>query len=244
MEVLLKFGTDEMQREWLIPLMEGQIRSAFLMTDPQTAPSDATNISMPCVRDGDHYVLNGEKWWATGAGAPRCQVYIVMVYTPKDGARHDQHSMLVISAKTDGIEILRPMEIYGSDDAPHGHMHIRFRDVRVSKYCMWLVKAMDFVLPKAVWGPDAFTIICGPLVWLKRHLNFTCERSLSRKALGQPLARLGANYDIIAQSRIEIEATQLLCLKTARLMEPRGSPGCGPLDQHGQDPSSQDRPEH
>ncbi|MEE4189354.1 MAG: acyl-CoA dehydrogenase family protein, partial [Roseobacter sp.] len=132
MEVFERYGTDAMKQQWLAPLLEGEIRSAYLMTEPDVASSDATNIAMSCVRDGDDYVLNGEKYWASGAGDPRCKVYIVMVRTGEaDAPRHKRHSMIVVDAATPGIEILRPMQVFGHDDAPHGHMHIRFTNVRV-----------------------------------------------------------------------------------------------------------------
>ena len=145
MEVFHKYGTPAMQDKWLKPLMDGKIRSAYLMTEPQVASSDATNIEMSCRRDGDEYVLNGEKWWATGAGDPRCAVYIVMVKTGGDDApRHGQHSMIVVDAASPGIEILRPMEVYGDDDAPWGHMHLRFTDVRVPAQNMLLGPGRGF----------------------------------------------------------------------------------------------------
>ena len=190
MEVFERYGTAAMKEEWLAPLLEGRIRSAYLMTEPDVASSDATNVSMSCVRDGDHYVLNGQKWWASGAGDPRCKVYIVMVKTGGDDLpKHARHSMIVVPAGTKGIEILRPMEVYGNDDAPHGHMHIRFTDVRV----------------------PADALLLGE--------ELMCKRSLAREAFGKKLAQLGANYDIIAECRMEIEMARLLCLKAAWYMD-------------------------
>ena len=130
MEVFERYGTEKMKQEWLIPLLEGKIRSAYCMTEPNVASSDATNISMSCVRDGDHYVLNGEKWWASGAGDPRCKIMITMVQTSPDGPPHQRQSQILVPMDTPGVEILGPMHVFGKDDAPHGHMHLRFNDVR------------------------------------------------------------------------------------------------------------------
>ena len=219
MEVLTKFATDEIKAAWLQPLLDGKIRSAYLMTEPQVASSDATNISMSCVRQGDHYVLNGEKWWATGAGDPRCQLYLVMVQTNKDGARYAQHSMIIVPAETAGIDILRPMTIYGSDDAPHGHMHIRFRDVRVPSQNLLVGEGHGFKIAQSRLGPGRIHHCMRAIGQAEKALELLCQRSLSRHAFGQSLARLGGNVDIVAQSRIDIEATRLLCLKTAWLMD-------------------------
>lgn len=219
MEVLTKFATDEIKAAWLQPLLDGKIRSAYLMTEPQVASSDATNISMSCVRQGDHYVLNGEKWWATGAGDPRCQLYLVMVQTDKDGARYAQHSMIIVPAETAGIDILRPMTIYGSDDAPHGHMHIRFRDVRVPSQNLLVGEGHGFKIAQSRLGPGRIHHCMRAIGQAEKSLELLCQRSLSRQAFGQSLARLGGNLDIVAQSRIDIEATRLLCLKTAWLMD-------------------------
>ncbi|HAV07901.1 MAG TPA: acyl-CoA dehydrogenase, partial [Rhodobacteraceae bacterium] len=154
MEVFERYGTEKMKQEWLIPLLEGKIRSAYCMTEPNVASSDATNISMSCVRDGDHYVLNGEKWWASGAGDPRCKVYIVMVKTGGDDApKHKRHSMVVVAANTPGIEILRPMQVYGADDAPHGHMHMRFTNVRIPAENLLLGEGRGFEISQGRLGP-------------------------------------------------------------------------------------------
>ncbi|MBL4807250.1 MAG: acyl-CoA dehydrogenase family protein [Rhodobacteraceae bacterium] len=132
MEVLERYGTDEHKERWLKPLLKGEIRSAYLMTEPDVASSDATNMAMSCVRDGDEYVLNGEKWWASGAGDPRCAIYIVMVKTGDDTApKHQRHSMVLVPSDAPGVKVLRAMQVYGHDDAPHGHMHIKFTDVRI-----------------------------------------------------------------------------------------------------------------
>ncbi|MEM8652102.1 MAG: acyl-CoA dehydrogenase family protein, partial [Pseudomonadota bacterium] len=154
MEVFERYGNDEHKEKWLSRLLEGEIRSAYLMTEPDVASSDATNIAMSCVRDGDSYVLNGEKWWSSGAGDPRCAVYIVMVSTPDENRpKHAQHSQIIVDAASDGIEILRPMQVYGHDDAPHGHMHIRFKDVRVPAENLLLGEGRGFEIAQGRLGP-------------------------------------------------------------------------------------------
>jgi len=220
MEVFARYGTPDMQARWLAPLLAGEIRSAYLMTEPDVASSDATNIAMSCVRDGDAYVLNGEKWWATGAGDPRCAVYIVMVRTgDADTPRHRRHSMIVVPADTPGIEKLRAMEVYGHDDAPHGHMHIRFTDVRVPVENLLLGEGRGFEIAQGRLGPGRIHHCMRAIGQAEAALALMCRRSLDRTAFGEPLARLGANYDIIAQSRMEIEQARLLCLKAAWMMD-------------------------
>jgi acyl-CoA dehydrogenase len=204
MEVFERYGTEAMKSEWLAPLLEGKIRSAYLMTEPDVASSDATNVSMSCVRDGDDYVLNGEKWWASGAGDPRCKVYIVMVKTAdEEQPKHQRQSMIVVGADSPGIEVLRPMEVYGHDDAPHGHMHIRFTNVRVPAENLLLGEGHCM---RAIGQAES-------------ALEQMCKRSLNREAFGKKLAHLGANYDIVAECRMEIEMARLLCLKAAWYMD-------------------------
>ena len=220
MEVFERYGSDAMKETWLKPLLEGEIRSAYLMTEPDVASSDATNISLSCVRDGDDYVLNGEKWWASGAGDPRCKVYIVMVKTGGDDLpKHKRQSMIVVDAATDGIEILRPMQVYGHDDAPHGHMHIRFKDVRVSAENMLLGEGRGFEIAQGRLGPGRIHHCMRSMGQAEAALELMCKRSLRREAFGKPLASLGANYDIIAECRMEIEMARLLCLKAAWYMD-------------------------
>ncbi|TNF57635.1 MAG: acyl-CoA dehydrogenase [Rhodobacteraceae bacterium] len=224
MEVFHKYGTAKMKKEWLEPLLEGQIRSAYLMTEPDVASSDATNISMSCVRDGDDYVLNGEKYWASGAGDPRCKVYIVMVRTAgADAPRHRQHSMIVVPAGTPGIEILRPMLVFGHDDAPHGHMHIRFTDVRVPAENLLMGEGRGFEIAQGRLGPGRIHHCMRSIGQAEIALEKLCRRSLEKVAFGKPLAKLGANYDIIAECRMEIEMARLLCLKAAWMMD-QGDP--------------------
>lgn len=220
MEVFVKYGTDAMKTRWLAPLLEGDIRSAYLMTEPGVASSDATNISMSCVRDGDAYVLNGEKWWATGAGDPRCAVYIVMVKTGGDDQpKHQRHSMIVVPADTQGIEKIRAMQVYGADDAPHGHMHFRFTDVRVPVENILLGEGRGFEIAQGRLGPGRIHHCMRAIGQAEAALELMCRRSLQREAFGKPLAQLGANFDHIAEARMEIEQARLLCLKAAWMMD-------------------------
>lgn len=219
MEVLERYGTKTHKEQWLAPLLDGEIRSAYLMTEPGEASSDATNISMSCVRDGDNYVLNGEKWWASGAGDPRCMVYIVMVRTASDGPKHAQHSMIVVDAQTDGITKLRPLQVYGHDDAPHGHMHIRFENVRVPVENLLLGEGRGFEISQGRLGPGRIHHCMRAIGQAEAALELMCVRGMAREAFGKPLVKLGANYDIIAESRMEIEMARLLCLKAAWMMD-------------------------
>jgi acyl-CoA dehydrogenase len=220
MEVFERYGTEALKAQWLAPLLEGKIRSAYLMTEPDVASSDATNISMSCVRDGDHYVLNGEKWWASGAGDPRCAVYIVMVKTGGDELPvHKRQSMIVVDAASPGIEVLRPMEVYGHDDAPHGHMHMRFTDVRVPAENILLGEGRGFEIAQGRLGPGRIHHCMRAIGQAEAALERLCRRSLQREAFGKKLAQLGANYDIIAECRMEIEMARLLCLKAAWYMD-------------------------
>ena len=219
MEVLERFGSEKQKNQWLSPLLEGKIRSAFLMTEPNVASSDATNISMNCELDGENYVLNGEKWWSSGAGDPRCQIYIVMCKTDKDAEKYKQHSQILVPANTNGIEILRAMEVYGHDDAPHGHMHLRFENVRVPKENIILGEGRGFEIAQSRLGPGRIHHCMRAIGQAELALEMMCERSLSREAFEGKLANLGANYDIIANCRISIEQARLLCLKTAWIID-------------------------
>jgi acyl-CoA dehydrogenase len=222
MEVFERYGTDEHKERWLTPLLNGDIRSAYLMTEPDMASSDATNISLQAVRDGDEYILNGEKWWATGAGDPRCAVYIVMVCTAPDAPKHARHSMMIIPSDTAGIEKLRAMEVFGHDDAPHGHMHIRFTDVRVPAKDLILGEGRGFEVAQGRLGPGRIHHCMRAIGQAESALEMLCKRSLAREAFGKPLAHLGANFDIIANARMEIEQARLLCLKAAWMMDTAG----------------------
>ena len=224
MEVLERYGNDAHKEKWLKPLLDGEIRSAYLMTEPDVASSDATNMRMSCVRDGDEYVLNGEKWWSSGAGDPRCKVYITMVYTP-DASRpkHQQHSMILVDADTPGITKLRAMEVFGHDDAPHGHLHIKFENVRVPAENLLLGVGRGFEISQGRLGPGRIHHCMRAIGQAEKALELMCKRSLEREAFGKKLAQLGANYDIIAECRMEIEQARLLCLKAAWMMD-QGDP--------------------
>ncbi len=219
MEVIERYGSEEHKERWLKPLLEGEIRSAYLMTEPDVASSDATNIAMKCEADGDDYVLNGEKWWSSGAGDPRCSIYVVMVKTSNDAPRHQQHSMILVPADTPGITKLRAMEVYGQDDAPHGHLHIRFENVRVPAGNLILGEGRGFEISQGRLGPGRIHHCMRAIGQAEKALELMCKRSMRREAFGQPLARLGANYDIIAECRSDIEMARLLCLKAAWMMD-------------------------
>ncbi|TKT77680.1 acyl-CoA dehydrogenase family protein [Aquamicrobium sp. LC103] len=220
MEVLERYSAPEDKERWLKPLLDGKIRSAYLMTEPDVASSDATNISMRCERDGDHYVLNGEKWWASGTGDPRCAIYIVMVRTPSnDRPKHRQHSMILVPADTPGITKLRAMTIYGHDDAPHGHLHIRMENVRVPARNLLLEEGSGFEIAQGRLGPGRIHHCMRAIGQAEAALEMMCRRALRREAFGKPLAELGANFDIIAECRMEIEMARLLCLKAAWMMD-------------------------
>ncbi len=220
MEVLERYGSPAHKEQWLKPLLEGKIRSAYVMTEPGVASSDATNLVMEAKQEGDEWVLNGEKWFASGAGDPRCKIYIVMVCTDPDAPeKHKRHSQILVPAGTKGVEIVRPMHVYGSDDAPHGHMHIRFKDVRVPKDNLILGRGRGFEVSQGRLGPGRIHHCMRAIGQAERALELMCRRSLTREAFGKPLAQLGANYDIIAESRMKIEMARLLCLKAAYMMD-------------------------
>ena len=222
MEVFERYGSEKHKERWLKPLLAGEIRSAYAMTEPDVASSDATNISLRAERDGEDWVLNGEKWWISGAGDPRCKVYITMTRTDPGADKHHQHSQFVVPAGTPGIEILRPMEVYGHDDAPHGHMHMRFTNVRVPHEDLILGEGRGFEVAQGRLGPGRIHHCMRAIGQAERALELMCRRSLDRTAFGKPLAQLGANYDIIATARMEIEQARLLCLKAAYMMDTVG----------------------
>jgi len=222
MEVLERYGTEAQKARWLPGLMAGEARSAYLMTEPDVASSDATQISLKCERDGEHYVLNSEKYWATGAGDPRCSLYILMACSDPEAQKHTRHTMLLVPADSEGIEVLRPMQVFGHDDAPHGHMHIRFTDVRVPLDAVILGEGRGFEVAQGRLGPGRIHHCMRAIGRAEYALELMCKRALGREAFGKPLAELGANYDIIANARIEIEMTRLLCLKAAWMMDTAG----------------------
>ena len=222
MEVFEKYGTEEHKEKWLKPLLEGKIRSAYLMTEPDVASSDATNLEFKAEKDGDEWVLNGEKYWSSGAGDPRTKVYILMARTEAKGdfeRRHKQHSMFVVPADAPGITKLRAMKIFGQDDAPHGHLHMKFENVRVPADALLIGEGRGFEVSQGRLGPGRIHHCMRAIGQAERALELLCKRSVSREAFGRPLAKLGANYDIIADCRIGIEQARLLCLKAAAMMD-------------------------
>ncbi|HBO14961.1 MAG TPA: acyl-CoA dehydrogenase [Porticoccaceae bacterium] len=229
MEVLSRYCSEEQKSRWLAPLLAGEIRSAYVMTEPDVASSDATNIAMSCVDEGDEWVLNGEKIWISGVGDPRCEILIVMVKTDPDGPRHGQHSQVLVPMRTPGVERLRPMTLFGIDDAPHGHFHMRFTDVRVPKENLILGRGRGFEVAQGRLGPGRIHHCMRSIGVAEAALKLLCERSLSRTAFGRPLAKLGGNVDIIADARIQIEMTRLLCLKAAWLMDHEGVDAAQPF---------------
>ncbi|MBO9422158.1 acyl-CoA dehydrogenase family protein [Labrenzia sp. R4_2] len=228
MEVLERYGTQAHKDRWLKPLLNGDIRSAYLMTEPDEASSDATNIALSAVKDGDEWVLNGEKWWASGAGDSRCKLYIVMARTDPDAHKHSRHSMFLIPADADGLEVLRPMHVFNTDDAPHGHMHIRFTNVRVPEADLVLGQGRGFEVAQGRLGPGRIHHCMRAIGQAERALELLCKRALSREAFGKKLADLGANHDIIANARMEIEMARLLCLKAAWMMDTQGTRAAQP----------------
>jgi acyl-CoA dehydrogenase len=221
MEVLEKYGTEAQKRQWLQPLLDGEIRSAYAMTEPGVASSDATNIATAARLEGDEWVINGEKHWISGAGDPRCKLMIVMVKTDPDAPRHQQQSQILVPMDTPGIEILRPMEVFGMDDAPHGHMHLRLNDVRVPRDNIILGPGRGFEISQGRLGPGRIHHCMRALGAAEKALALMCARATSRVAFGKPLARLGANVDIIANARMDIEQARLLTLKAAWMMDNR-----------------------
>ena len=222
MEVLERYGSQAHKDRWLGDLLEGKIRSAYVMTEPGIASSDAAQLSFDAKRDGDEFVLNGEKWWISGAGDPRCALYILMANTDPDAAKHSRHTMFALDPKTPGIEVLRPMQVFGNDDAPHGHMHLRFTDVRIGKDAVILGEQRGFEVAQGRLGPGRIHHCMRAIGQAEKALEMMCRRGLSSTAFGKPLTELGANYDIIANARMEIEMARLLCLKAAYMMDTQG----------------------
>ena len=223
MEVLERYGSDDQKKQWLEPLLAGEIRSAFAMTEPGVASSDATNICTSAVLDGDEWVINGEKFYISGAGDARCKIMIVMVITDPDAPKHNRQSQILVPMDTEGVEVVRPMEVFGRDDAPHGHMHIKFHNVRVPQSNIILGRGRGFEISQGRLGPGRIHHCMRSIGAAEKALELMCERSLSREAFGKPLAELGGNYDVIADSRIEIEMCRLLTYRTAWLMDTLGN---------------------
>jgi acyl-CoA dehydrogenase len=225
METIERYGNDEQKRQWLEPLLRGEIRSAFLMTEPDVASSDATNIQCSIVRDGDHYVINGHKWWSSGAGDPRCKVYIVMGKTDPDAPKHQQQSMILVPASASGVTVHRPLNVFGYDDAPHGHMDITLADVRVPVSAMLLGEGRGFEIAQGRLGPGRIHH-CMRLIGLAEcALELMTKRTLQRVAFGKPIAAHGVTQERIAEARIMIEQARLLTLKAAYMMDTVGNKG-------------------
>lgn len=219
MEVLHKYGSEAQKKQWLEPLLAGEIRSAYAMTEPGVASSDATNICTQAVLDGDEWVINGEKHYVSGAGDPRCKIMIVMVKTDPDAPKHLQQSQILVPTDTPGFTNIRPMNVFSMDDAPHGHMHQKFDNVRVPKDNIILGPGRGFEISQGRLGPGRIHHCMRAIGAAERALQLLCQRAVSRTAFGKPLARLGGNIDIIANARMDIEQARLLTLKTAWMMD-------------------------
>ena len=219
MEVLEKYGSEAQKKQWLEPLLNGDIRSAFAMTEPGVASSDATNISTQAKLDGGEWVINGEKHYISGAGDPNCKVMIAMVKTSPDAPKHLQQSQILVPMDTPGVEVIRPMNVFAMDDAPHGHMHIEFKQVRVPEDNIILGEGRGFEISQGRLGPGRIHHCMRGIGAAERALELLCQRALNRTAFGRPLAKLGGNVDIIANARTDIEMARLLTLKTAWMMD-------------------------
>lgn len=223
MEVLERYGSAEQKKQWLEPLLAGEIRSAFAMTEPGVASSDATNIATRAVLDGDEWVISGEKFYISGAGDARCKIMITMVVTDPDASKHTRQSQILVPMDAEGVEVVRPMQVFGRDDAPHGHMHIKFHNVRVPESNIILGRGRGFEISQGRLGPGRIHHCMRSIGAAEKALDLMCKRAVSRVAFGKPLAELGGNYDIIADSRIEIEMCRLLTFKAAWLMDTIGN---------------------
>ncbi|GGB32814.1 acyl-CoA dehydrogenase [Sphingomonas metalli] len=223
MEVFHRYGTYAQKERWLRPLMDGEIRSAFLMTEPQVASSDATNIETAMVRDGDHYVVNGRKWWSSGVGDPRCKVAILMGKTRFDGSRHSQQSMLILDLDTPGVTIERMLSVYGYDHAPHGHGEVVLKDVRVPAENILLGEGRGFEIAQGRLGPGRIHHCMRTIGVAEAGIEAMAKRLLSRTAFGKRIADHSVWEQRIARARIDIEMTRLLCLKAADMMDRAGN---------------------
>ena len=223
METLERYGTPEQKRAWLEPLLEGKIRSAFAMTEPRVASSDATNIESSIVRHGDSYVINGRKWWTSGAGSARCRLFIFMGKTDPGAPKHSQQSMILVPRETPGITILRNLPVFGYDDAPHGHMEIDFREVRVPVANLLLGEGRGFEIAQGRLGPGRIHHAMRVIGVAERALEKMCRRVKARIAFGRPIAEQSVTLERIAESRIRIDQARLLVYKAAYLMDTVGN---------------------
>lgn len=223
MEVLERVGTPEQKEKWLRPLLSGEIRSAYAMTEPDVASSDARNISTSARLVGDEWVINGEKYFISGAGDPRCKIMIVMARTNQDAPPSRQHSQILVPMDTPGVETLGPMHVFGQDHAPRGHMHLRFNNVRVPKENILLEEGRGFEISQIRLGPGRIHHCMRVIGKAEKALDMMVRRGLTREAFGRKIARLGGNLQIIAQARCEIEAMRLMVLKAARAMDVLGN---------------------
>ncbi|RSD15412.1 acyl-CoA dehydrogenase family protein [Amycolatopsis eburnea] len=226
MEVLAMFGNDDQKKQWLEPLLNGEIRSAFAMTEPDVASSDARNIETAIRRDGDEYVINGRKWYISGAMNPACQIFIVMGKTDPDAAPHKQQSMILVPRDTPGLTVKRGMHVFGYDDSDHGgHAEVLFEDVRVPVENLIAGEGDGFAIAQARLGPGRIHHCMRAIGMAERALELMCRRAISREAFGKPIAQQGVVQDWIAESRVKIEQQRLLVLKTAWLMDTVGNQG-------------------